>query len=105
MGFLQVTFEVAVVLLGSAISLLVIPFKYILAFIIFDLFTRELQFRREMVMKFMSFLRERWAGIHAAPVVVLPYESPETVTEGVNTTDPDRIKSGRILGNGSAAKS
>ncbi|XP_009386668.2 uncharacterized protein LOC103973748 isoform X1 [Musa acuminata AAA Group] len=101
----EVTFEVAVVLLGSAISLLVIPFKYILAFIIFDLFTRELQFRREMVMKFVSFLRERWAGIHAAPVVVLPYESPETVTEGVNTTNPDRIKSGRILGNGSAAKS
>ncbi|URD77731.1 hypothetical protein MUK42_18588 [Musa troglodytarum] len=101
----EVTFEVAVVLLGSAIILLVIPFKYILAFIIFDLFTRELQFRKEMVVKFVSFLRERWAGIHAAPVVVLPYESPKTVTEGVNTTNPDRIKSERILGNGSAAKS
>ncbi|URD77727.1 hypothetical protein MUK42_18588 [Musa troglodytarum] len=99
----KVTFEVAVVLLGSAIILLVIPFKYILAFIIFDLFTRELQFRKEMVVKFVSFLRERWAGIHAAPVVVLPYESPKTVTEGVNTTNPDRIKSERILGNGSAA--
>lgn len=40
----------------------------------FDQFTRELEFRREMVKAFMSFMKERWESIHAAPVVVLPYE-------------------------------
>jgi hypothetical protein len=52
----------------------VVPFKYVLAFFMFDQFTRELEFRREMVKAFMSFMKERWESIHAAPVVVLPYE-------------------------------
>lgn len=72
---MQITTEVALALLGSAIVLLVVPFKYVLAFGLLDLFTRELEFRREMVMKFVTFLRERWASVHAAPVVVLPYVS------------------------------
>lgn len=64
-------------LLGSTI-LLIFPFKYILAFLIFDLFTRELEFRRQMVLKFMSFLKERWDTVPAAPVVVLPFEEKES---------------------------
>ncbi|XP_042457687.1 uncharacterized protein LOC122041887 [Zingiber officinale] len=84
----EVTSEIAMVLLGLAIILLVIPFKYILAFVIFDLFTRELDFRRKMVIKVMKFLRERWAAVHAAPVVVLPYESTDMV--GVDNIDADK---------------
>ncbi|KAL6329277.1 hypothetical protein AAG906_015477 [Vitis piasezkii] len=41
-----VTTEVALVLLGSATTLLVIPFNYVLGFVILDLFTRELEFQR-----------------------------------------------------------
>ncbi|KAH0468934.1 hypothetical protein IEQ34_002166 [Dendrobium chrysotoxum] len=73
----EVTNEVALLLLGGAIILLFIPFKYIAAFIVLDLFTRELEFRREMTKKFMNFLRERWAAVYASPVVILPYENKE----------------------------
>uniref|UniRef100_K3XRU3 Uncharacterized protein n=1 Tax=Setaria italica TaxID=4555 RepID=K3XRU3_SETIT len=74
----EVTTQVALVLLASSAVLLVFPFKYVLAFFTFDLFTRELEFRREMVRAFMNFLKERWESIHAAPVVVLPYEGAES---------------------------
>ncbi|GFY88518.1 chromosome-partitioning protein, putative [Actinidia rufa] len=57
----QITTEVALVLLISSAILIIVPFKYILAFFLFDLFTRELEFRREMVTKFTSLLKERWA--------------------------------------------
>jgi len=70
----EVTTHVALVLLASSAVLLVVPFKYILAFFTLDLFTRELEFRREMVAAFISFVKERWESIHAAPVIVLPYE-------------------------------
>ena len=63
--------------MGSAI-LLIVPFKYILAFFLFDVFTRELKFRRKTVMRFMSLLKERWDAVPAAPVAVLPYEGDET---------------------------
>lgn len=79
-------------LLCSATVLLIVPFKYILAFLLFDLFTRELEFRREMVMRFMSLLKERWATVPAAPVVVLPYESGETGSENA-TMETDKRKS------------
>lgn len=36
----------------------------------------------------MKFLRERWAAVHAAPVVVLPYESTDMV--GVDNTDAEK---------------
>nr|GMC87817.1 uncharacterized protein LOC109167177 [Ipomoea batatas] len=79
----QITMEVALALLFGATVLLIVPFKYILTFVIFDLFTRELKFRRQMVLRFMSFLKERWDTVPAAPVVVLPYEDgkPETVSQ------------------------
>ncbi|KAG9141870.1 hypothetical protein Leryth_013988 [Lithospermum erythrorhizon] len=70
----QITTEVALALLLGASVLLVIPFRYILAFVVFDLFTRELKFRRQMVLRFMSILKERWDTVPAAPVVVVPYE-------------------------------
>ncbi|GFY89212.1 chromosome-partitioning protein, putative [Actinidia rufa] len=56
-----ITTEVALVLLISSAILIIVPFKYILAFFLFDLFTRRLEFRREMVTKFTSLLKERWA--------------------------------------------
>lgn len=65
----------------AASSLLLVPFRYILAFCLFDLFTRELEFRREMVHKFMTFLRERWTTVPAAPVAVLPFDDGKQVTE------------------------
>ncbi|KAJ1286392.1 hypothetical protein BS78_03G349800 [Paspalum vaginatum] len=77
----EVTTQVALVLLASSAVLLVFPLKYVLAFFTFDLFTRELEFRREMVKAFMTFLKERWESIHAAPVVVLPYEGAESSPE------------------------
>ncbi|XP_054801067.1 uncharacterized protein LOC129305141 isoform X1 [Prosopis cineraria] len=77
-GHPQVTTEVALLLLFSASILLIIPFKYIFSFLILDLFTRELGFRREMVKKFISMVRERWHAVPAAPVAILPYEDDES---------------------------
>ena len=68
-------------LLSSATVLLTVPFKYVLGFLIFDLFTRELEFRREMVKRFIDFLKARWDTVPAAPVVVLPYGSNESLAE------------------------
>ncbi|KAJ4839093.1 hypothetical protein Tsubulata_037199 [Turnera subulata] len=76
-GHPQITTEVALVLFSSATILLIVPFKYIAAFLLFDLFTRELEFRREMVKKFITFLKERWNTVPAAPVVVLPFEGEQ----------------------------
>ncbi|KAF9690208.1 hypothetical protein SADUNF_Sadunf01G0171700 [Salix dunnii] len=74
-GYPQITTEVALVLFSSAAILLVIPFKYVAACLLFDFFTRELEFRREMAEKFVTFLKERWDTVPAAPVAVLPFES------------------------------
>ncbi|PIA31164.1 hypothetical protein AQUCO_05200040v1 [Aquilegia coerulea] len=74
----QITTEVAVVLLLSASILLTVPFKYVLAFLLLDAFTAELKFRREMVIKLIDILKERWNTVPAAPVVVLPFDSDET---------------------------
>ncbi|VAH82331.1 unnamed protein product [Triticum turgidum subsp. durum] len=73
----EVTTQVALILLASSAVLLVVPFRYILAVSTLDLFTRELEFRREMVAAFISFVKERWESIHAAPVIVLPYEGDD----------------------------
>lgn len=91
----QITTEVALVLLSSAMILLIFPFKYVLAFLIFDLFTRELEFRREMVTRFMNFLKERWDTVPAAPVVVLPFGSDEPIPEPVRKENKDASKSER----------
>ncbi|KAK9286580.1 hypothetical protein L1049_014979 [Liquidambar formosana] len=88
----QVTTEVALVLLSSATVLLIIPFKYVLAFVLFDLFTRELKFRREMVKRFMSILKERWDTVPAAPVVVLPFESEETRSANQRKETNEKVK-------------
>ncbi|KAG1328003.1 hypothetical protein COCNU_01G019370 [Cocos nucifera] len=98
----EITTQVALALLGAAAILLVIPFKYILAFLLLDLFTRKLDFRREMVLKFMSFLRERWASVHAAPVIVLPYESDETdsqksIPNYTNDSDSEGMQRNEVL--------
>jgi hypothetical protein len=88
----QVTTQVALVLLASSAVLLVVPFKYVLAVFTFDLFTRELEFRREMVRAFMNFLYERWASIHAAPVVVLPYEGTNSSTKTMPAKASEQIE-------------
>ncbi|KAJ8572590.1 hypothetical protein K7X08_009101 [Anisodus acutangulus] len=77
-GVPQITMEVALALLFGATILLVVPFKYIAAFLIADAFTRELKFRREMVLRFLSFLKERWETVPATPVIVLPFEDDES---------------------------
>ncbi|XP_021724491.1 uncharacterized protein LOC110691843 isoform X1 [Chenopodium quinoa] len=73
----QITNEVALVLLSSATILFIVPFKYILSFFIFDLFTRELEFRKEMVLRFRKLLKDRWQTVPAAPVTVLPFENDQ----------------------------
>lgn len=73
----QVTREVALVLLASATILLVVPFKYVLVFFTFDLFTRELEFRKEMVLRFSKLLKDRWETVPAASVIVLPFANDE----------------------------
>ncbi|KAK9111642.1 hypothetical protein Scep_019161 [Stephania cephalantha] len=86
----QVTTEVALVLLSFAVMLLIVPFRYVLAFFLFDLFTRALEFRKETVTRFMSFLKERWNTVPATPVVVLPYESNDGTESGTSSRDPVR---------------
>lgn len=39
-----------------------------------------------MTKKFMKLVRERWAAVYAAPVVVLPYEKEED--DGSIDSDP-----------------
>nr|CAD1832775.1 unnamed protein product [Ananas comosus var. bracteatus] len=97
----EITTQVALVLLGGAASLLVVPFKYILAFLLFDLFTRELEFRREMVLKFRTFLKERWASVHATPVVVLPYEGSKSSSNIATKDTGDETKSEKVQKGGS----
>ncbi|XP_019093505.1 PREDICTED: uncharacterized protein LOC104701789 [Camelina sativa] len=77
-GHPQITTEVALVLLSIATVLVIFPFKYVLAFVLYDQFTRELEFRKEMVKKFNAFLRERWEMVPAAPVIVLPFVNEES---------------------------
>lgn len=77
----QITTEVAVLMLTWATILFIVPFKYILSFLLFDMFTRELEFRREMVERLTKLLRERWHAVPAAPVAVLPFENEESRSE------------------------
>lgn len=86
----QITAEVAVMLMICGATLLIVPFKYILAFVVLDLFTRELGFRREMVRKFMTFLKERWDTVPAAPVVVLPFKSEGNSQKGESSCSTSR---------------
>lgn len=90
---LQITTEVALILLMGSVILLIVPFKYILGFLLFDVFTRELEFRRQMVMRFRKLLKERWDAVPAAPVVVLPYEGDKTTVPN-QTTKIDNIETG-----------
>ncbi|XP_018454247.1 uncharacterized protein LOC108825458 isoform X2 [Raphanus sativus] len=87
-GHPQVTTEVALVLLSIATVLVIVPFKYVLACVLFDQFTRELEFRKEMVMKFKAFLRERWEMVPAAPVLVLPFVNEESTTPPTQGKQP-----------------
>lgn len=74
-GQTQVTNEVALSLLGMATVLIIFPFRYVSAFILLDVFTRKLKFRQKMILQFETFLKEWWATIPAAPVVVLPFRA------------------------------
>lgn len=98
----QITTEVALVLISSATILLIVPFKYIFSFLLFDMFTRELEFRREMVKKFRNFLRERWHTVPAVPVSILPFENEESRSEIYLKEMEDQSKS---QGNQSSGKS
>ncbi|KAF9599898.1 hypothetical protein IFM89_001844 [Coptis chinensis] len=93
----QITTEVAVVLLLSAAILLVVPFKFIFAILLLDLFTEEVEFRKEMRMKFINLLKERWNTVPAAPVVVLPFESREMRSKNPSN---GQVKSERAQGIG-----
>ncbi|XP_023730576.1 uncharacterized protein LOC111878302 isoform X2 [Lactuca sativa] len=77
----KITTEVAVVLFFGSATLLIIPFKYILAFFTFDLFTRELEFRKETVRRFNRLLKERWDTVPATPVSVLPFMSKNAAAD------------------------
>ncbi|KAJ8768272.1 hypothetical protein K2173_021212 [Erythroxylum novogranatense] len=81
----KITTEVAVVLLSFAAVLLFVPFKYVAAFLLLDLFTRELDFRKETARRVVTFLKERWNTVPAAPVVVLPFQGHDSPPENTNT--------------------
>lgn len=85
----QITMEVAMVLLFGSAVLFTVPFKYVLSLLVLDLFTQELKFRKEMVVKFISFLKSRWDTVPAAPVSVLPFDS--------NTTDAKKKEKEDLL--------
>lgn len=85
--------EVALCLLLGSTILLLVPFKYVLAFVIFDLFTRELEFRKQMVLAFNKFLKERWDAVPAAPVVVLPLQGKDSESGDVHKKQVDKLKS------------
>lgn len=65
---------VALGLFTAALTLMFVPFRYVCVFVLLDQFTCELEFRREMVRKFVRQVQDWWEAIPAAPVVVLPYE-------------------------------
>ncbi|KAJ3707672.1 hypothetical protein LUZ61_011377 [Rhynchospora tenuis] len=100
----EVTTQVALVLLAGSLTLLVVPFKYILSVLLVDLFTRELEFRKEMVLKFRTFIKEKWESIDATPVIIVPHEIPGTDSSTIATknrnmeADSDKV---RRHGNGS----
>lgn len=66
------------------------------------MFTRELEFRKEMVKRFMKMLRERWHAVPAAPVAVLPFENEESKPEISLKVIENKLKS---QGNQSSGKS
>ncbi|XP_057429866.1 uncharacterized protein LOC130722976 isoform X2 [Lotus japonicus] len=99
-GHPQITTEAALVLLTWATILLTFPFKYILSFLLLDMFTRELEFRREMVKKFKKFLRERWHAVPCPPVAVLPFENEESRSEMYLKEFKDQPKSQGKQGSG-----
>lgn len=74
----QVTNEVLMVLVGMGVSMLVVPFRYLLGMFILDQFTCELKFRENSVRQFFTYLRDWWNTIPAAPVELLPPESSDT---------------------------
>ncbi|KAI3805125.1 hypothetical protein L1987_27198 [Smallanthus sonchifolius] len=88
----QITTEVAMVLLFGSTILLTVPFKYVLSFLILDLFTQELKFRKEMVVKLLSFLKARWDTVPAAPVSVLPFNPTNTDAKIVKKETNDTQK-------------
>ncbi|KZV50432.1 hypothetical protein F511_35705 [Dorcoceras hygrometricum] len=94
-GDSRTTTEVALVLLLVSTVLLLVPFKYTLTFVIFDLFTRELEFRRDMVVAFMRFLKERWDTIPASPVAVLPFEEEADTLQKKEKKHIGKVKSER----------
>ncbi|XP_058760965.1 uncharacterized protein LOC131634324 isoform X2 [Vicia villosa] len=98
----QITTEVAVLMLAWSAILFIVPFKYILSFLLFDMFTRELEFRKEMVKRFMKMLRDRWHAVPAAPVAVLPFENEESKPEISLKVIENKLKS---QGNQSSGKS
>lgn len=87
------------VLLLSATILLMVPFKYVLALLLLDIFTGELQWRKEMRTKFFDLLRERWSTVPAPPVVVLPYQSKATGSKSPSSNDQRKLVKRKDRGN------
>ncbi|XP_076947494.1 uncharacterized protein LOC143619443 isoform X2 [Bidens hawaiensis] len=88
----QITTEVAMVLLFGSTILLTVPFKYVISFLILDLFTQELKFRKEMAIKLLTFLKARWDTVPAAPVSVLPFDSRQTESQKKETKDQTKLE-------------
>ncbi|KAL4580693.1 hypothetical protein LXL04_016894 [Taraxacum kok-saghyz] len=88
----QITMEVAMVLLFGATILLTVPFKYVVSFLIIDLFTQELEFRKEMVIKLISFLKARWDTVPASPVSVLPFDDKNGKSQKKETNELPKLE-------------
>lgn len=70
----EATYRVAIFLLLIAAFFMLVPFRYIILFVLLEPYTREMPLRRESSYRWLRRLREWWFGIPAAPVQLIKNE-------------------------------
>ncbi|CAM6097741.1 unnamed protein product [Calypogeia fissa] len=86
----RVTNVVLMALIALGVTMLVIPFRFLLAGVILDQFTFQLKFREKSVREFFTYLGDWWNTIPAAPVVVLPPEKQEEAQPKLDGISPTK---------------
>ncbi|KNA18341.1 hypothetical protein SOVF_071880 isoform A [Spinacia oleracea] len=71
----EATYTVAIFLLLTAAFFVLVPFRFIILFVLMEPYTREMPLRRESSYRSLRRLREWWFGIPAAPVQLIKYEN------------------------------
>lgn len=78
---MQATDELILGHLAMAMALAFLPFRLIVFLLIADLFTRNLEFRREHTAKVIRRLTEWWHRIPAAPVRFVEEDSEQAIRD------------------------